>query len=87
MVVSSVSYKYLVPEDATGKKNKQLKKILILFSIIISVISFVLSPILIEIVFPKFSESILTIQIISFTVIPATSWNDSLFKNSCLRKK
>ena len=27
MVVSSVSYKYLVPEDATGKKNKQLKKI------------------------------------------------------------
>ena len=72
MVVSSVSYKYLVPEDATGKKNKQLKKILILFSIIISVISFVLSPILIETVFPKFSESILVIQIISFTVIPAT---------------
>tara|TARA_B100000029_G_C17540528_1_gene946520 strand:+ start:239 stop:1411 length:1173 start_codon:yes stop_codon:yes gene_type:complete len=75
MVASTVSYKYLVPEDATGKKNKQLKKILILFSITISVISFVLSPILIEIIFPKFSESILVIQIISFTVIPGTIGN------------
>ena len=72
MVVSTISYKYLVPEEISGKNNKQFKKILILFSIGISVAGFILAPILIESIFPKFIESVPAIQILSFTVIPGT---------------
>jgi len=72
MVVSTISYKYLVPEETSGKSNKQFKKILILFSIGIAVAGFILAPILIEFIFPKFIESVPAIQIISLTVIPAT---------------
>lgn len=75
MVVSTISYKYLVPEEISGKNNKQFKKILILFSIGISVASFILAPILIESIFPKFIESVPAIQILSFTVIPGTIAN------------
>lgn len=72
MVISAASYKYLLPEDVTGSKNKRLKKILILLSIVISITSFILSPILIDIFLPKYVDSIIAIQIISFAVIPGT---------------
>jgi len=72
MVFSSISFKFLVPEEATGAKNKNLKKALILSSIIISFTSFFISPFIIENLFTKFYESIIPIQIISFSVIPST---------------
>jgi O-antigen/teichoic acid export membrane protein len=72
MVISSASYKYLLPEDVSGSKNKRLKKILILLSIVISITSFILSPIFIEIFLPKYIDSIIAIQIVSFAVIPGT---------------
>ena len=72
MVISSISFKYLVPNDTAGIKNKKLKKSLILLSIIIAFFSFFLSPYIIENIFTKFSESIIPIQIISFSVIPGT---------------
>tara|TARA_B100000029_G_scaffold494628_1_gene558620 strand:+ start:1289 stop:2461 length:1173 start_codon:yes stop_codon:yes gene_type:complete len=72
MVISSISYKYLVPEDATGQRNKKLKKFLILISIFIAIISYFISPIFIETFFSKYEESIIAVQIISLTVIPGT---------------
>jgi O-antigen/teichoic acid export membrane protein len=72
MIISSISFKYLVPKDIDGTNNKKLKKLLILLSIIIAISSFFISPFLINNLFSKFSESILPIQIISFSVIPGT---------------
>ena len=72
MIASSISYKYLLPENVSQKKNKRLKKYLILLSILISISGFFLSPIFIENLFPKFIESIFALQILSFTVIPGT---------------
>ena len=72
MILSSISYKYLLPKDASGEKNSQLKKILILVSILIALAGFFFSPYFIENFFPKFNESIIPIQIASFSVIPST---------------
>ena len=72
MILSSISYKYLLPKDVSGEKNAQLKKILIMVSILIALAGFFFSPYFIENFFAKFSESIIPIQIASFSVIPST---------------
>ena len=72
MIISSISYKYLLPKDVSGEKNVKLKNFLILISIIIAFLGFVFSPFFIENFFTKFSESIIPIQIVSFAVIPTT---------------
>ena len=72
MILSTISFKYLLPKDASGEKNAKLKKILILVSILIALSGFFFSPYFIENFFTKFSESIIPIQIASFSVIPNT---------------
>ena len=72
MILSSISYKYLLPKDVSGEKNAKLKKILILVSVLIAFSGFFFSPFFIENFFTKFSESIIPIQIASFCVIPTT---------------
>ena len=72
MILSSISYKYLLPKDVSGEKNAKLKKILIMVSILIALAGFFFSPYFIENFFAKFSESIIPIQIASFSVIPST---------------
>ena len=72
MVLSSISYKYLLPKDVSGEKNAKLKKILILVSVLIALSGFFFSPYFIENFFTKFTESIIPIQIASFSVIPST---------------
>jgi O-antigen/teichoic acid export membrane protein len=72
MIFSSISYNYLVPKDVIGEKNVKLKFFLILLSIVITLSGFFLSPYVIENFFSKFSESIIPIQIASFSVIPNT---------------
>ena len=72
MILSSISYKYLLPKDVSGEKNAKLKKILILVSVLIAFSGFFFSPFFIENFFTKFSESIIPIQIASFSVIPTT---------------
>ena len=72
MVLSSISYKYLLPKDVSGEKNAKLKKILILVSVLIALSGFFFSPYFVENFFTKFTESIIPIQIASFSVIPST---------------
>ena len=72
MVLSSISYKYLLPKDVSGEKNAKLKKTLILVSVLIALSGFFFSSYFIENFFTKFTESIIPIQIASFSVIPST---------------
>jgi O-antigen/teichoic acid export membrane protein len=72
MIISSISYKYLLPKDVSGEKNIKLKIFLILISILIALSGFFFSPYFIENFFTKFSESIIPIQIASFSVIPSS---------------
>jgi len=72
MVLSSISYKYLLPRDVSGEKNAKLKKILILVSVLIALSGFFFSPYFIETFFTKFNEAVIPIQIASFSVVPST---------------
>jgi len=72
IMFSSIVYKYLLPQDASGKSNNTLKKMTVLISIGISVLGITLSPLVISDLFPKYVETIDAIQIMSIAVIPAT---------------
>ena len=72
LMFSMIVYKYILPQDASGKSNKTLKSVIVLISIGISVLGIVLSPLVIPDLFPKYIETIDAIQIMSVAVVPGT---------------
>lgn len=72
MIVSMIVFKYLLPQDASGVQNSSLKKITVLISVLISVLSILLTPIIIPQFFPQYADSVIAIQILSLSVLPAT---------------
>ena len=72
MTLPLIIFKYTLPHDAQGTKNIYLKKLTIIFSIIISLLGSLLFPFLILHIFPKYIEVIEPIQIMSFGIIPMT---------------
>jgi O-antigen/teichoic acid export membrane protein len=64
--------KYFIGQDISGIPNKKLKKIVVLISIGIAILGSTIGPTIISYVFPKFTESENIIQIISWTLVPAT---------------
>lgn len=72
VILPAIVYKYVLPQDANGKPNIKLKQITVLSSVGISVLGIVLAPIIIPLLFPKFTESIAIIQIMSISLIPTT---------------
>ena len=71
-IMPGVLYQYILPHDATGIKNKKLKTLAVIISFVFAVLSFILAPIIIPILFPKFTEAVQVIQVLSFYIIPAT---------------
>ena len=72
MIFPSIFYKYLLPQESSGVKNKKPKIIVIIFSISISVLGIFIAPTLIENLFPKFIEAVDAIKIMSLVVIPVS---------------
>ena len=71
-IIPGIVGQYTLSHDATGNENKGLKKILILFSILLAVLSFTLIPIILPIAYPEYVEAVQIIQIISISIIPST---------------
>lgn len=69
-VFSTIVFKYILPHDSTNTPTDDIKKGIIIISIIITVSGFLLTPILIPAAFPKYVESVDSIQIITLTVLP-----------------
>jgi len=63
---------YLLPQEAEGKKNNKFKLVSILVACLVALISIVAISYAIDIFFPKFTETILPIQIMSISIIPLT---------------
>jgi len=72
MIFSSVIYKYVLPQDASGVSNYILKKISIFIAIGISILGITVVPIILSLFFPKFEDAVIAIQIMSISVVPAT---------------
>ena len=72
LILPNIFYKYLLPQESTGAKNKKPKILVIVFSICVTIFGIFVAPILINELFPKFSEAVDAIRIMSIVVIPTT---------------
>ena len=66
-------YQYLLPKDARNESNTKLRKNLMLGSVVLCVITIIISPMVIPILFPEFTEVVPIIQILSVAIIPFTA--------------
>jgi O-antigen/teichoic acid export membrane protein len=72
LLIPSIIFQYIVPQDAIGNPSIVLKKITVLVSVIITILAVFFSPIIIQIIFPAFIEAVSIVQIIALAVIPGT---------------
>jgi len=72
MLLPNIVFQYVLPLDSVGVDNKKLKKYTIVASCIITIVTIVVSPIVIPLLFDDFQESILLVQVISLGLVPAT---------------
>lgn len=68
-MTNEIFFKYLLSQDASGNRNTKLKKYLILMSVGVVIVALILSPIIIPVFFPKYTDVVNMIQIMSFSVI------------------
>jgi len=62
---------YLVPQESQGKKNKKIKQFSILIACSVAILSIILVPEGVRLFIPKYEDTILPIQIMSISIIPA----------------
>lgn len=71
-IIPSIVYQFILPEDSSGNSNQKLKKYTIIFSIVLAFLGITLSPFVLPVLFPKFTEAIEVVQIVSISIIPST---------------
>ena len=70
MIITSILFKYMVPEEASGKNIRQIQKILIITSIGLTLIGFFIVPNILPTIFPEYTDSVDAIRIMSLAIIP-----------------
>jgi len=72
-IVPVMFYNYLLPKDARDESHTNLKKVVMLISVALCILAIILSPVVIPILFPEFTEAVPVIQILSIAIIPFTA--------------
>tara|TARA_B100001105_G_C22080083_1_gene310407 strand:+ start:30 stop:581 length:552 start_codon:yes stop_codon:yes gene_type:complete len=72
MVFSNIIYKYALPHDASGTNTRKVKLVGLSYAVSISILGFTILPLVIPLVYEKFSDIGPAIQIMSLAVIPGT---------------
>ena len=70
MIITSIFFKYMVPEQSSGKNIKQLQKILIISSVGLTLLGLLVVPSILPMIFPEYLDSIDSIRIMSLGIIP-----------------
>jgi len=70
MIFSAILYKYMLPRESAGYNIELIKKLLIFSSIILTIIGFFIVPMIVPTIFPKYTDAIEPIKIMSFSIIP-----------------
>lgn len=70
-LIPGILFAYILTHDASGNSTKFVKRIIVMLSIVVTIITMTLSPIFVPILFPKFLEAIVVIQIMSIGIIPS----------------
>ena len=71
-IIPGIFYNYTLPHDSSGNPNILLKKLMILVSIGLAILSVGLTPIVLPQIFPTYKEAVEIIQIMSISIVPAT---------------
>ena len=69
-MISVSFYQYLIPEESSGSKRNRLRLYGIALSIIITILVFVLAPVILQVFFPNYVNSLNSIRILSLGIIP-----------------
>ncbi len=72
MVIPGILFTYLLPQEASGLDRREVKYLGLGISILITLALILGAPILIPILFPSYSNSIILIQIMGISIIPIT---------------
>ncbi len=68
----SILGSYLVSEESKGVIHNKISSLVILGSVVLAIIVIILSPFFVNEFFPKYSDGIVSLQIIVLTIIPQT---------------
>ena len=71
MIFPSIIYKYTLPQDASGVETKRIKMISMVGAVGLAIFGITLLPTILLDIFPKYSEAVVAIQIISIAIVPA----------------
>ena len=71
-IIPVAIYQYILPHDSSGSPTTKLKILAVGISGVLAVMGALLAPFIVPILFPEFTESILIVQILSFSIIPGT---------------
>jgi len=69
-ILPRVLYLYLLSEESSGKKHKKISYFVILSSVLISMAIIIFAPLIVEQIFPKYSEGIFGLQILVISLVP-----------------
>ena len=71
-LIPNIIVQYTLPRDSSGENNDEIKKYIIIFSILIAISGIIIGPTIINLVFPEYSGTIEIIQIMILAIIPKT---------------
>ena len=71
-IIPGIITRYTLPQDASGVSTKKLKFITAGFSVILALIGIFISPLVLPILFPNYSEAVEFLPILSIFLIPST---------------
>jgi len=69
-MISVSFYQYLIPEESSGSNRNRIRLYGIALSIIITILVFVLAPVILQTFFPNYINSLNSIRILSLGIIP-----------------
>jgi len=70
-ILPAIVFQYVLPQESSGKSHAKLKRLTVISSAIITIITFFLVPIILPFLFPDFEETVDIIQIMSLALVPS----------------
>jgi O-antigen/teichoic acid export membrane protein len=71
-IIPASLFQYLLPQEASGVERRVVKKLGLIVSIILAIVSYFSIPYVIQWLFPNYMEAITSAQIMVFGIIPLT---------------
>ena len=71
-IIPGSLYTYLLPEESSGVNRVGIKMLGLISSVVLAILTLTLSPYIVQILFPNFTNAIELIQIMSIAIIPLT---------------